>query len=272
LERIWKDDWPEHPCRAGKEPALDLTQDSSMNIIKPTIRIDERLAPPARVHVTRRPHRKSSLALLAAASILAGGCATVQKPDPLEPVNRKVFAFNEGLDKVVLQPAASAYKAVLPAPARTGVSNFFSNLTEPWSAFNLMLQGRFKDGVSDLGRFGTNTTVGVLGFVDFASDWGMPRHGEEFGRTLGTWGVGTGAYLVLPLFGPSDVRDAAALPIDSLGNPLGSIGDVPTRNTLTVLKAVDKRAKVLDAGRLVDEVSLDKYAFIRDAYLQRRRQ
>lgn len=204
--------------------------------------------------------------------MLAGGCAIVQKPDPLEPVNRKVFAFNEGLDKVVLKPTASAYKAVVPTPARTGISNFFSNLAEPWSAVNLMLQGRFKEGMSDLGRFGTNSTVGMLGFVDFASDWGMPRHGEEFGRTLGAWGVGTGAYLVLPLFGPSDLRDAAALPVDSLGNPLGSVGNVPARNTLTVLKVVDKRATFLDAGRLVDEISLDKYTFVRDAYLQRRRQ
>ena len=215
---------------------------------------------------------RALLPILMGSCILAGGCATAQKPDPLEPVNRKVFAFNEGLDKIVLKPTASAYKVVVPSPARTGISNFFSNLAEPWSAVNLMLQGRFKDGVSDLGRFGTNTTVGVLGFVDFASDWGMPRHGEEFGRTLGAWGVGTGAYLVLPLFGPSDLRDAAALPVDSLGSPLGYVGDVPTRNTLTVLNVVNKRAKLLDASNLVDEISLDKYTFVRDAYLQRRRQ
>jgi len=240
-----------------------------MNSIAPTTHLDEGLVPTARV--VRRPHRKTLLAALVGSCILAGGCATVQKPDPLEPVNRKVFAFNEGLDKVVLKPTATAYKAVVPAPARTGISNFFSNLTEPWSAVNLMLQGRFQEGISDLGRFGTNTTVGVLGFVDFASDWGMPRHGEEFGRTLGAWGVGTGAYLVLPLLGPSDFRDAAVLPVNSLGNPLGSVSNVPVRNTLTVLKAVDKRAQYLDAGRLVDEASLDKYTFVRDAYLQRRR-
>jgi len=243
-----------------------------MNSIAPTTQLDEGPIPTDRARAGGTPQRKTLLAVLMGSCILAGGCATVQKPDPLEPVNRKVFAFNEGLDKVVLKPTASAYKAVVPSPARTGISNFFSNLAEPWSAVNLMLQGRFKEGVSDLGRFGTNTTVGVLGFVDFASNWGMPRHGEEFGRTLGTWGVGTGAYLVLPLFGPSDVRDAAALPVDSFGSPLGYVSNVPARNTLTALKAVDKRAQFLDAGRLVDEISLDKYTFVRDAYLQRRRQ
>jgi len=209
---------------------------------------------------------------LVAACIFASGCATVERPDPLEAANRKVFAFNEGLDKVVLKPVATAYKAVVPAPARTGVGNFFSNLTEPWSAANLMLQGRPKDGLSDLGRFVTNTTVGGLGFVDMASDWGMPRHGEDFGRTLGTWGAGTGAYLVLPILGPSNVRDLAAMPVNSFGNPLGSVSDVPVRNTLTVLSAVDKRATMLDATKLVDEVALDKYLFVREASLQRRGQ
>jgi len=236
-----------------------------MNGITPTTQVPKGLA------LTHRLHRKTILAFLTGSCILTVGCATVKNSDSLEPVNRKVFAFNEGLDKVVLKPTASAYKAVVPSPARTGISNFFSNLADPWSAVNLVLQGRFKEGASDLGRFGTNTTVGMLGFVDFASDWGMPRHGEEFGRTLGAWGVGTGAYLVLPLFGPSDVRDAAALPVDGFGNPLGQVGNVPVRNTLTVLKAVDKRAQFLDAGRLVDEISLDKYTFVRDAYLQRRR-
>lgn len=243
-----------------------------MTSITPTAQIDEGFVSNDLARAVARADRKRLLATLMASCLLAGGCATAQKPDPLEPVNRKFFAFNEGLDKVVLKPVASAYEAVVPSPARTGVSNFFSNLSDPWSAVNLMLQGRFREGASDLGRFGTNTTVGMLGFVDFASDWGMPRHGEEFGRTLGAWGVGTGAYLVLPLFGSSDLRDAAASPLDSIGSPLGYVGNVPTRNTLTVLKAVDKRAKFLDAGRLVDEISLDKYAFVRDAYLQRRRQ
>ena len=243
-----------------------------MNITTPTATPDMAHACIDEINFTTKSRRRALLAVLVGFSIVLGGCATVQKPDPLQPVNRKVFAFNEGLDKVVLKPTATAYKAVVPAPARTGISNFFSNLSEPWSAVNLMLQGRFKEGASDLGRFGTNSTVGMLGFVDFASDWGMPRHGEEFGRTLGSWGIDTGAYLVLPLFGPSNMRDAAALPVDSFGNPLGYVGNVPVRNTMTVMKMVDKRATYLDATRLIDEASLDKYTFVRDAYLQRRRQ
>jgi len=243
-----------------------------MNTTTPTTPADPVLACTDATDPVTKPRRTGLLAVLMGLSIVLGGCATVQKPDPLEPVNRKVFAFNEGLDKVLLKPTATAYKVVVPAPARTGISNFFSNLSEPWSAINLMLQGRFKEGASDLGRFGTNSTVGVLGLVDFASDWGMPRHGEEFGRTLGSWGIDTGAYLVLPLFGPSNMRDAAALPVDSFGNPLGYVGNVPVRNTMTVMKMVDKRSTYLDASRLIDEASLDKYTFVRDAYLQRRRQ
>jgi len=113
--------------------------------------------------------------------------------------------------------------------------------------------------------------VGALGFIDIASDWGMPRHDEDFGRTLGTWGVGTGAYVVLPLLRPSNVRDLAALPVNSFGNPVGHVADIPVRNTMTVLSAVDKRAAMLDVTELVDRISLDKYLFVRDAHLQRRR-
>jgi phospholipid-binding lipoprotein MlaA len=211
------------------------------------------------------------VALLALSTTLIAGCATAQRPDPIEPFNRKIFAFNEGLDKVVLKPVATAYKAVLPSPVQTGVTNFFSNLGDPWSALNLMLQGRVKEGLSDVARFGTNTVVGCLGFVDFASGWGMPRHGQDFGQTLGAWGVGTGAYLVLPVLGPSDLRDTAALPIDSLGRAQTYVHDVPLRNSLTVLQAVNKRANLLQAEKLLDEVSFDKYTFLRDAYLQRRR-
>jgi phospholipid-binding lipoprotein MlaA len=216
-----------------------------------------------------RPRGLFALVLVLAMS--AGGCATIERPDPLEPMNRKVFAFNEGVDKVVLKPVAKAYQAVVPSPIRTGVSNFFSNIKDPWSAVNLMLQGRVKEGFSDVGRFATNTVVGVLGFVDVATGWGMPRHGKDFGQTLGVWGVDTGAYLVLPLLGPSDLRDTAALPLDALGHGQTLIHDVPVRNSLTVLQALDKRAGLLQAGDLLDDIALDKYLFMRDAFLQRRR-
>jgi phospholipid-binding lipoprotein MlaA len=212
------------------------------------------------------------IALLLGATALLSGCATTQNPDPLESVNRKTFALNEGLDKVVLKPAATAYKAAVPTPVRTGVSNFFANLGDPWSGVNLMLQGRVKDGLSDFARFGTNTTVGLFGVLDVATGWGMPRHGEGFSDTLAAWGVGGGAYLVLPLMGPSDLRGAAAFPVNSLASPTGQVNDVGARNTMTVLSMVDKRASLLDATRMIDEVALDKYLFVRDAYLQRRAQ
>lgn len=214
----------------------------------------------------------SSLTGLLAASALLSGCATVQNPDPLEPVNRATFALNEGLDRVVMKPAATAYQAAVPQPVRTGVSNFFANLGDPWSGINLLLQGRVKAGLSDFARFGANTTVGLLGVRDVATDWGLPRHGQGFSDTLGAWGVGGGAYLVLPLFGPSDLRGAAALPVNSLASLQGQVGDVAARNSMTALNLVDKRAQVLPVTKMIDDVALDKYLFVRDAYLQRRAQ
>lgn len=219
--------------------------------------------------VTLRSHRAAPPLV---AGLLLAGCATVERPDPLEPVNRGVFAVNEGLDKVVLKPTATAYRAVVPSPVRTGVSNFFSNLGDPWSGVNLLLQGRVKDGLSDFGRFGTNTTVGLLGVMDVASGWGMPKHGQGFGDTLETWGVGGGAYVVLPLLGPSDLRGVAALPVDSVANAQTQLNDAGARNAVTVVQMVDRRAALLDVTRVIDDVALDKYLFVRDAYLQRRAQ
>jgi len=211
-------------------------------------------------------------AALIVSGALLSGCATPQNPDPIESVNRKTFALNEGIDKVVLKPVATVYKTVVPTPVRGGVTNFFSNLSDPWSGANLMLQGRFKDGFSDFARFGTNTTVGLLGFMDVATGWGMPRHGDGFSDTLGVWGVGGGAYLVLPLFGPSDVRGAVSIPVNSFGNLTGQLDDAGARNAFTIVGMVDKRANLLDVTKMVDEVALDKYLFVRDAYLQRRAQ
>lgn len=213
-----------------------------------------------------------AIAGAAVSLLLLSGCATPHNPDPLEAVNRKTFAFNENLDKVVLKPAAMAYQAALPAPVRTGVANFFANLGDPWSGANLLLQGRVREGLSDFARFGANTTVGLFGVLDVATGWGLPRHGVGFSDTLGAWGVGSGAYLVLPLMGPSDLRGAAALPVNSLASPTGQVQDVAARNALTLVSVVDKRAGLLDLTRMIDEVALDKYLFVRDAYLQRRAQ
>ena len=179
--------------------------------------------------------------------------------------------FNEEVDKVAFKPVATAYQAIVPSVVRTGVMNFLSNIGDPWSAANLILQGRMKEGFSDIARFGTNTVLGVLGLADFASGWGLPHHGEDFGQTLGVWGVDTGPYLMLPLLGPSDFRDTAALAIDSFGKAQTFIQNVPLRNSLTALQSLDRRAYLLKAGTLLDDISLDKYTFLRDAFLQRRR-
>lgn len=215
-------------------------------------------------------HSPALPAFLLASTALLAGCATPQNPDPLEPLNRKTFALNEGMDKVVFKPVATAYQAVLPAPVRNGVSNAFNNLGAPWSGVNLLLQGRVKDGLSDFARFGLNSTVGLLGVMDPATDWGLPRHGHGFSDTLGAWGVGGGAYLVLPLMGPSDLRGAAALPVNSLASLTSQLDDAGTRNALLVLNLVNRRAQLLETTRLIDEMALDKYLFVRDAYLQRR--
>ncbi len=208
--------------------------------------------------------------LLGSAMLLLAGCATVHNPDPLESLNRKTFALNEHVDRAVLAPVARTYARVVPAPVRTGVGNVFSNTKDLWSAVNLGLQGRPVEGASDVLRFGTNTVLGVLGIFDVASKFGLEKHGEDFGQTLGVWGVGSGAYLVLPLLGPSSLREAASFPIDSLGTVSLSGSDVALGNTLTALKLTDGRATLLPVTDMVDQVALDKYSFVRDAWLQRR--
>lgn len=216
-----------------------------------------------------------SAAFAAAVSTVSVSHAALRDPlelqrDPLESVNRAVFSFNERLDQTVLKPAAKAYKQVVPPVMRTGLSNFFSNLQNPWSAVNLMLQGRVAEGMSIAARFGTNTTVGILGLMDVAKHWGMPNHSEDLGLTLDAWGVGSGPYLMIPIFGPSNVRDALAAPIDSLASVNGHIANVAFRNGMTAVQAVSKRSDFLELGELVDQVALDKYVLIRDA-LQKRR-
>ncbi|WP_294000371.1 MlaA family lipoprotein [Sphaerotilus sp.] len=214
--------------------------------------------------------RPVAAALLGSAALLAG-CATAQHPDPLEPLNRKVFAFNEAVDGAVLKPVAQVYKAVLPSPIQLAVTNFFGNVKDAWSAVNLFMQGRFADGLSDVMRFGTNTVFGFAGVMDIATELGFERHGEDFGQTLGRWGVPSGAYIVWPILGPSTVRDSIGLPVDIMATPTSVVSVPLTRNTLTGLQLVSARAGVLTATGLIDDIALDKYAFVRNAYLQRRR-
>ena len=203
-----------------------------------------------------------------------GGCATVgaNPDDPLESYNRAMFNFNDGVDKAIIKPVASGYKKVMPEVARTGVTNFFANLGDIWIGVNNILQGKVGAGVSDFGRFAINTTAGILGLFDVASNAGLEKHNEDFGQTLGRWGVGSGAYVVLPILGPSDVRDGISLfAVDWRGDPLWYVGNIPTRNELYGVRVVDVRANLLDAGELAEEAALDHYSYVRGAYLQRRR-
>ena len=222
----------------------------------------------------RNVFRSSRAGLVAAAlsAALATGCATTANPDdPLEGYNRAMFGFNEQVDKVVIKPAAQVYEAVLPHPVRTGVGNVLGNLGDPWVALNNLLQGKVAEGMSDLMRFALNSTWGLLGLLDIASAAGLPKHDEDLGQTLGRWGVGEGAYIVLPFFGPRTVRDAVALPADMMGNEPFSIDHVPTRNTVLGTRVVHGRSVLLGADRTLKEAALDRYAFVRDFYLEQRR-
>jgi len=154
---------------------------------------------------------------------------------------------------------------------RRGVSNFFSNFADAWSAVNNMLQGKFALGLEDATRVGTNTLFGLFGILDVASEMGLDHHYEDFGQTLGRWGIGAGAYLVIPVFGPSSVRDAVALPLDRAASPALLINNGSTQAGIITLQIINTRASLLGASRVIDDISLDKYTFIRDAYLQRRR-
>lgn len=227
--------------------------------------------PPTFVPIRPRRLQPGLLPALIAAAALSTGCATTSSPgDPLEPLNRTVFSFNDGLDRVVFKPTATAYKKVVPDAVQVGVSNFFTNLQTPWSSVNLMLQGRACESASSAARFGINSTIGVLGVMDVAKGWGMPARHEDFGLTLDTWGVGPGPFVVLPLLGTSNVRDALSLPVDRLGSLQGGMENVAVRNSLLAVQIVSERAGLLEMTRLLDQAALDKYAMVRDAHLKRR--
>ena len=201
-------------------------------------------------------------------------CATVANPDPRDPMeswNRGVFGFNDTVDAAVIKPVAKAYKQVVPNVVRTGVGNFFNNLDDLWSGVNNALQLRGLDTAESFGRFLINTTLGLGGLLDIASEMGMERHNANFGLTLGRWGVGSGPFVVIPFWGSSTLRDTGAMVFDIKGNPVNHIDDVPRRDILTIVNLIDTRASYLKAGEVVEEAALDKYSFTRDAYLQRRR-
>ena len=215
--------------------------------------------------------RNTVLAL--AATGLISGCATGpdRKPgDPFEPMNRAVFQFNDKLDAYVARPVAQGYQKVTPQPLRTAVSNFFSNLGDLSNAANALLQLKITDATEDIVRFAFNSTFGLGGLLDWATPAGLPKHHEDFGLTLGHWGVPSGPYLVLPLFGPSTVRDSMGLVVDVKFNPLNYM-EPALRNPLYVLQFVSVRSDLLGATDLLQAAALDKYSFVRDAYTQQRK-
>jgi len=204
---------------------------------------------------------------------LAGGCATTDgdERDPLEGFNRGVYGFNETFDGYLAKPVATAYRSALHAEIRGRVGNFFSNIQDIFIGVNNVLQGKFGDGFSDWARFAFNSTIGLFGLHDVASDMGYEKHNEDFGQTFGRWGASSGPYLVLPFLGPSTVRDAAGTAVDFVAAPLPEVRPIDLRNSLYGLYFVNTRSELLDASRILDEAALDKYVFLRDAYLQRRR-
>jgi phospholipid-binding lipoprotein MlaA len=213
----------------------------------------------------------SSLVVVAACAALLTGCATTNNPrDPMEGFNRAVFAFNDGIDRAAIKPVAKGYDEVAPNPVKTGVANFFGNIADVFIGVNNVLQGKVGDGVSDFGRFAVNSTVGVLGLIDWASDMGLEKHDEDFGQTFGRWGVGPGAYVMVPFYGPRTTRDTAGLVLDVAADPVGNMSNVAARNSLVVTRLVSERAALLPADKVIEEAALDKYSYIRDAYLQRR--
>ncbi|MER1967905.1 VacJ family lipoprotein [Castellaniella sp. GW247-6E4] len=215
---------------------------------------------------------------LAAAAVLAG-CANVPQPtpsDPWESYNRGMYAFNDTLDRAILKPIATGYETVTPRPVRTCIHNVFSNLGDVWSAVNSFVQGRGHDFVNTLGRVLFNSTMGLGGCIDVASMNGARKIPNDFGVTLGVWGFDSGPYVVLPFLGSSTVRDGVGTGVALVApsSPTAAIltmDDIPVRNALVGLYIVDTRANLLEADRLVDQIALDKYSFIRDAYLQRRK-
>ena len=206
--------------------------------------------------------------------LLLAGCSSVKGPpnehDPLESYNRAMFSFNEGFYEYVLDPVTRGYQTVTPDFVETGVSNFFSHLDDVTVMVNDLLQFKMTQFMEDLTRFVYNTFFGLLGTIDVASHMGLPKHNEDFGQTLATWGVGQGPYFMLPILGPSTIRDTSGLVVDWQYDPITDIRDDEARYATIALYGIDARSGTLKATKIIEQASFDKYAFMRDAYLQHR--
>jgi len=222
------------------------------------------------LHLARR--LRSALVCAVLGLGVLGGCASTGDPrDPLEPINRGIYNFNDGVDTMFIKPAAEVYQGVLPGPVRTGVSNVFANINDVIIALNNLLQGKFGAALSDIGRVLLNTTAGLLGIFDVATPAGLEKHDEDFGQTFGYWGVGDGPYLVLPFLGPRTTRDAVGTAVYFAVDPVSHINPPRDRNQIVALRLISDRANLLSASRILAVAALDEYEFVRDAYLQRRR-
>jgi phospholipid-binding lipoprotein MlaA len=212
--------------------------------------------------------------LLIAIGLLTGCATTANNPkDPWEGANRVMFDVNEGIDKALIKPAAQAYDAVTPVMVQQGVTNFFANLNDIPTALNSLLQGKGGDAAGDLSRVLINTTFGLFGLVDVATQAGLERHDEDFGQTFGVWGwEPPGPYVFIPVLGPHNVRDAFGMVANIKADISWQLtDDISVRNATTALRIVNFRSQLLPADKIIEEAAMDKYAYIRDAYLQRRR-
>jgi len=207
----------------------------------------------------------------AVAGALSGCATTANNPkDPYEGFNRAMFAVNEGID-VVVKPVAKGYDEAAPLPVKAAVGNFFGNIWDVWTAVNNLAQGKGSQGLSDVGRVLVNTTIGIGGAFDVASEMGLEKHSEDFGQTLGVWGVADGPYFYWPIIGPRTTRDTLGWGVDTYVDPVWRVNDIPLRNTLAGVRFIDMRASLLASDKVVEEAAFDKYNYIRDAYLQHRR-
>ncbi len=208
--------------------------------------------------------------------VMLSGCATLNGDyrdprDPLESYNRFMHEFNDNLDRAIIKPLARGYKAITPTPVDKGITNFFGNLADIGSAINNLLQFKLQRAGSDVGRVLVNSTLGLAGFLDVASNMNLEKYGEDFGQTLGAWGVGPGPYFVIPVLGPSTIRDTFGLVVDWYTDPVTYVEPDEWRYGLVALRGIDIRADLLSASKVVEEAALDPYEFTRDAYLQKRR-
>lgn len=214
---------------------------------------------------------RSVFAPLAAVMLVAGCAAAPSRDDPFEPMNRASYRVHEVVDGHLIKPMVQAYVDYTPRVVQQGIHNFFGNIDDFFSFINAALQNKPDKAGHDLGRVITNTGFGLLGLIDVASEAGVPKGNEDFGQTFGVWGIPQGPYLFIPVFGPTTVRDGTGWIVRGYASPIGYIEDIPTRNVLWALNAVDLRASALQAESVVNQAALDPYTFIRRAYLQRRR-